>query len=154
VRLGVDPRDIRSGTTYVGLENIAEGGEFNGVRPVDAGELASSKFAFTSRHILYGKLRPYLRKVASPDFDGVCSTDILPLLPGKNLDRSYLKHFLRLESSVAFATSRSVGVNLPRISPTVLGTISVPVPPIDEQRRIAAILDQAEALRAKRRQGV
>lgn len=51
---------IEDGVLYVGLENIESGGNFLGVRMVDAGELASSKFAFTSKHLLYGKLRPYL----------------------------------------------------------------------------------------------
>lgn len=43
----VDSTAIETGTLYVGLENIESGGRFIGVRPVDAGELASNKFAFT-----------------------------------------------------------------------------------------------------------
>ncbi len=150
-RDAVAPDAIASGTTYVGLENITGDGEFSSVRTVEAGDLASTKFLFSSRHILYGKLRPYLRKIARPDFDGICSTDILPILPGRRVDRDYLCHFLRLDTSVSFAESRSVGVNLPRISPGVLTTLQVPLPPLEEQRRIAAILDKAEALRQKRR---
>jgi type I restriction enzyme S subunit len=150
-RDAVAPEAIESGTTYVGLENIKGDGRFSSVRTVEAGDLASTKFLFTSRHILYGKLRPYLRKIARPDFDGICSTDILPILPGRRVDRDYLCHFLRLDTSVSFAESRSVGVNLPRISPGVLTTLQVPLPPMEEQQRIAAILDKADALRQKRR---
>lgn len=150
-REAVPPEAIKSGTRYVGLENITGDGQICGVRGVDNGDLASTKFSFTPRHVLYGKLRPYLRKIARPDFDGICSTDILPLLPSPRVDRDYLAQFLRLDSSVAFAESRSVGVNLPRISPTVLGTLEIPLPPLAEQRRIAAILDKADALRQKRR---
>lgn len=153
-RLGISPEDIRSGTSYVGLENIAEGGDLINVQPVSNGDLASTKFAFTQKHVLYGKLRPYLRKIARPGFEGICSTDILPILPGKTIDRDYLAHSLLLDSSVSFAVTRSVGVNLPRISPSVLETLRIPLPPMEEQRRIAAILDQAEALRAKRRQAL
>jgi type I restriction enzyme S subunit len=150
-RDAVAPDAITSGTTYVGLENITGDGEFFSVRTVEAGDLASTKFRFSNRHILYGKLRPYLRKIARPDFNGICSTDILPILPGERVDRDYLCHFLRLDTAVAFAESRSVGVNLPRISPGVLSTLQVPLPPIEEQRRIATILDKADALRQKRR---
>ena len=64
------------------------------MRGVDAGELGSTKFDFTDRHILFGKLRPYLAKVALPNFNGVCSTDILPILPGEEVDRRYLCWFL------------------------------------------------------------
>jgi type I restriction enzyme, S subunit len=150
-RDAVAPEKIQSGTQYVGLENITGDGQFIGVKAVDNGDLASTKFIFTAHHVLYGKLRPYLRKIARPSFNGICSTDILPMLPGPKVDRNYLAHFLRLDSSVAFAESRSVGVNLPRISPSVLETLAMPLPPLEEQRRIAAILDKADALRQKRR---
>jgi type I restriction enzyme, S subunit len=150
----VDPSTIESGTIYVGLENIQSGGEFIGVRSVDAGELASSKFAFSSRHLLFGKLRPYLAKIARPDFSGICSTDILPVLPGPRLDRNYLANFLLTPAIVALATSRATGANLPRLSPHALAELSVPLPPLAEQLRIADVLDRAGALRVKRRVSV
>jgi type I restriction enzyme S subunit len=151
-RQAVSPDEITSGTTYVGLENITGEGAFVDVGTVNAGELASGKFRFSGEHILYGKLRPYLRKIARPQFNGVCSTDILPIRPGSSVDRDYLAHFLRLDTSISFANSRTTGANLPRISPSALESIELPLPPIGEQRRIAAILDQAEALRTMRHQ--
>jgi type I restriction enzyme, S subunit len=147
----VDPAAIENGTLYVGLENIESGGRFVGVRPVDAGELASSKFAFSPQHLLYGKLRPYLAKIARPDFDGICSTDILPVLPGPDLDRGYLAWLLLTPEMVALSASRATGANLPRLSPTALAELKVPLPALAEQRRIAEILDKADTLRAKRR---
>ena len=150
----LEPSAIVTGTLYVGLENIQTGGDFVGVREVQSGDLASSKFAFTPRHVLYGKLRPYLAKISRPKFAGVCSTDILPVLPGPDLDRDYLAHFLLRPQSVAWANSRATGANLPRLSPRLFGEIRIPLPPFPEQRRIAAILDAAEALREKRRQSL
>lgn len=147
----VEPTAIESGTLYVGLENIESGGRLVGVRPVDAGELASSKFAFTPQHLLYGKLRPYLAKIARPDFEGICSTDILPLLPGPNLDRGYLAWLLLTPEMVALASSLATGANLPRLSPHALAELKIPLPPLPKQRRIAEILDKADALRARRR---
>lgn len=150
-RNAVAASDIESATTYVGLENIEPGGKFVGVREVDEGELASNKFAFTEHHLLYGKLRPYLAKIARPSFGGICSTDILPVLAGDELDRDYLAHFLLQPAMVDFANSRAAGANLPRLSPRVLAEFLIPLPPLPEQRRIAEVLDRAEALRAKRR---
>ena len=147
----VEPSEIRAGTLFVGLENIETGGRFANVRPVDSGELASSKFLFTRRHILYGKLRPYLAKIARPDFEGICSTDILPVLPGPELDRGYLSWLLLTPEMVSLAASRATGANLPRLSPDALGEIRIPLLPLPEQQRIAAILDKADELRAKRR---
>lgn len=153
-RDGVLPNHIKSGTLFVGLENIKKGGGFEGVSTVDEGELASTKFAFTPKHLLYGKLRPYLAKIALPDFEGVCSTDIIPILPGPKLDRRYLAHYLLTPKMIALASDRAAGANLPRLSPRVLIDFPIPLPPIDEQRRIAAMLDKAEELRAKRRAAI
>jgi type I restriction enzyme S subunit len=150
-RSTVAPKDIEKGTTYVGLENIDSNGHFSGVGQVEQGELASGKFIFTEHHVLYGKLRPYLAKIARPNFRGVCSTDILPLLPGTEVCRDFLAHYLRQPCMVEYATSRSAGANLPRLSPNVLGDFKIPLPPLPDQRRIAAILDRADDLRAKRR---
>ncbi|MEO8197833.1 MAG: restriction endonuclease subunit S [Thermoanaerobaculia bacterium] len=147
----VEASAIQDGTRYVGLENIVTGGEFVDLREVQGGELASSKFSFSPRHVLFGKLRPYLAKVARPQFHGVCSTDILPILPGPSLSRDYLSHFLLLPESVAWANSRATGANLPRLSPRILAGMQLPLPPLPEQRRIAEVLDRAEALRTKRR---
>ncbi len=153
-RRGVAPESIGAGVLYIGLENIERGGRIVGVTPTTDGQLASTKFSFDTRHVLFGKLRPNLAKIARPTFEGVCSTDILPLRPGPQLDRDYLAHFLALPDIVRLATSRATGVNLPRLSPTELQKFELPLPPIEEQRRIADILDRADAVRTKRREAV
>ncbi|AXJ09361.1 restriction endonuclease subunit S [Arthrobacter sp. PM3] len=153
-RKGISPDEISDGTTYVGLENIMSGGRFVGVAPVSNGELASTKFKFEDEHILYGKLRPYLAKIAVPTFAGICSTDILPIRVGAHADRMYVTHYLRQQEVVDQVNSMATGANLPRISPKSLESVELPLPPLDEQRRIAAILDKADALRIKRRQAL
>ena len=150
-RSGIPPELISDGTTYVGLENMTGDGMFLDVREVDNGELASTKFAFNENHVLYGKLRPYLRKTTRPDFRGVCSTDILPISAGPQLNRNFLYHFLRLPETVRLATTRSSGANLPRISPRILEEFEIPVPSLPEQKRIAEVLDKADSLLQKRR---
>lgn len=150
----VSADEIVDGETYVGLENIVSGGSFSQVGTVVAGQLGSSKFRFDEEHVLYGKLRPYLAKIAAPSFAGVCSTDILPLRPGPQLDRRYLLHCLRTPEMVGLADRRSSGANLPRLSPKALEEFPIPLPPIEEQRRIAAVLDAADALRVKRREAL
>jgi type I restriction enzyme S subunit len=150
----IAPSDIRTGTMYVGLEHVESSGQFVGVREVTSGDLASTKFSFDSTHVLYGKLRPYLCKIARPTFAGVCTTEIVPIKPGPRLDRGFLFHFLRQPRMVEFATSRCSGANLPRLSPKTLVEFEIPLPPLSEQRRIAAVLDEADALRAKRRQAL
>src|SRR5690606_22802023 len=71
----VEP-DERPGDRYLSLEHIES--ETN--RIIDCGsasDVSSTKSVFRAGDVLYGKLRPYLNKVAVPDFGGICSTDIL-----------------------------------------------------------------------------
>lgn len=150
----IAPECIETGTKYVGLEHITGEGSLEAAQTVKSGQLASAKFRFGPDHLLYGKLRPYLRKIARPSFDGICSTDIVPLMPrnGK-ASRNYLFHYLRTDKMIELATSRSAGANLPRLSPRLLAGFPVVAPRnVDEQERIAAILDKVDEIRRKRRQ--
>jgi type I restriction enzyme, S subunit len=153
-RGSVTPEAIKAGTTYVGLEHIDSDGGFTQITQVGAGDLASNKFSFNENHILFGKLRPYLRKTACPSFRGVCSTDIVPILVGPRIDKRFLLHFLRHPKTVEQSTLRCSGANLPRLSPKDIAATTVPLPPLPEQRRIADILDKADAIRKKRKQAI
>lgn len=150
-RSSVVPSNIAGSTRYVGLEHVDSGGRIESTATVESEGLKSSKFRFSTDHVLYGKLRPYLRKVSCPEYAGVCSTDIIPIRPGPRLDRRYLYHWLRTDDIVSLSTSRSSGANLPRLSPKELVKFHIPLPPLPEQKRIAGILDAADGLRAKRR---
>jgi len=142
------PEEIETGTSYLGLEHIESGGRILGYQRVGAGELQSNKFMFDPGTLLYGKLRPYLAKICIPNREGCCSTDILPIRPSQKLDISYLKHVLLWKPYVDKANSLCSGANLPRISPSSLLGIEIPLPPLEEQRRIAAILDKGESIKA------
>lgn len=151
-RRGVDPLSLPPETLYIGLEHIERGGQIIGHATVGGAGLTSTKFRFTPEHVLFGKLRPNLGKVCRPDFPGVCSTDIVPIRPSVRLDRDYLARYLSLQKMIDFAASRATGANLPRLSPAVLTTFPIPLPSLEEQRRIAGILDHADVIRAMRRQ--
>ncbi|WP_018689621.1 restriction endonuclease subunit S [Ahrensia kielensis] len=69
--------------------------------------------------------------------------------PTANLDKKYLYHFL--ETKVADNLEISSGVAQPNLSADQIRKMQIPLPPLDEQKRIAAILDKADALRRKRR---
>src|SRR5690606_11336330 len=70
------------------------------------------------------------------------------------VDRMYLLHFLRSPIQVTEASNRATGINLPRLPPKELAATKVPLPPLAEQRRIAGILDAADALRRRRREAL
>ena len=153
-RQSVHPSKVDAATPYLGLEHLDGDGGIDCIQTVGSAGLKSNKFQFSDRHILFGKLRPYLRKTVRPGFSGVCSTDIIPILPKEGVSRDYLFYFLRTPDTVNLATSRCSGVNLPRLDPKQLASFQIPLPPFDEQKRIAEILDKADALRAKRREAL
>jgi type I restriction enzyme S subunit len=70
----------------------------------------------------------------------------------EKLDPRFLYHWLK--ANKAHLKSLGNGATFKEVSKEVVSRISIPLPPVEEQRRIAAILDQAEALRAKRRQAL
>ena len=153
-RQSIHPSEVDAETPYLGLEHLDGDGGIDCVETVESAGLKSNKFHFSDRHVLFGKLRPYLRKTVRPEFSGVCSTDIIPILPKGGLSRDYLFYFLRTPATVELATSRCSGANLPRLSPKQLVSLQIPLPPLAEQKRIAAILDAADALRATRRESL
>ena len=101
----------------------------------------STTFAFDSRHILYGKLRPYLNKVALPNFEGRCTTEAIPLLPDSRTDRHFIAWILRRKETVDAAMKDKTGSRMPRTNMDVLLNLEIPLPPLPEQKRIAAILN-------------
>ena len=153
-RQSIHPSEVDADTPYLGLEHLDGDGGIDCVETVESARIKSNKFCFSDGHVLFGKLRPYLRKTVRPEFSGVCSTDIIPILPKDGLSRDYLFYFLRTPATVELATSRCSGANLPRLSPKQLAALQVPLPPLYEQKRIAGILDAADALRAKRREAL
>jgi len=117
--------------------------------------LGSSTFSFEAGTVLYSKLRPYLNKVIVADEAGVATTELVPLRcdPEKLLPE-YLAYYLRSPEFLGFANVVVAGAKMPRMVMGEFWKHQVPLPPLPEQRRIAAILDQADALRAKRREAL
>jgi type I restriction enzyme S subunit len=102
----------------------------------------SSTFRFDDRHVLYGKLRPYLNKVALPSFEGRCTTEMVPLLPSEDVTRQFLAWALRRPEAVHCAMLGRTGSRMPRADMRALLNMRIPLPPLAEQRRIAAVLNE------------
>lgn len=135
----IDP-EANSSFPYLGLEHI----ESNSSKIIGqgiAGDVTSTKTVFYAGDVLYGKLRPYLNKVAIPDFNGVCSTDILVFHQNQFIINRYLMRYLSTEKVVEYANLNSKGNSLPRVSFDSLAQIPLPLPPLAEQRRIVAAVE-------------
>ena len=112
---------------YVALEHLAPGSPtLRGWSK--AGAAASAKTLFRTGDVLFGKLRPYLRKAAPAPFDGLCSTDILPLFGRNRLDTRYLAQLAQWCPLQQHAVATSSGTKMPNTSWAQLGGIHVRSP--------------------------
>ena len=130
---------------YIGLENIESNtGILVNFTPIDSSKIKSSKTIFTKNEVLYGKLRPYLNKVHLPEFDGICSTDILSLTPKSNIDRKYLAYFLRSQLVLSHVNKSVHGTKMPRTKIQVLQEFLIQLPDLPIQKQIIQNIKSAE----------
>lgn len=138
-------------TPYVGLEHLAQGFPAFVGRGTES-EIKSSKTAFKTGDILFGKLRPYLRKGAQADFDGVCSTDILAFRTKSGCESAFLRFLVHSDEFIDHAKSTTSGVQHPRTSWPSLKEFRLSLPPLPEQKKIAQILSTVQrAIEAQER---
>ena len=132
---------------YLGLEHLDSGSPFlNGKAQSSAS--TSTNNIFYKGDVLFGKLRPYLKKSVGAPFSGYCSTDILVLRPAENIDAGYVAKLFQSEAVFAEANATAIGTKMPRTSWGSLRSFEVFCPHLPEQRRIAEILDTLdEAIR-------
>ena len=129
---------------YIGLEHIEQQSlRLNSVGSAE--NLLSNKFHFLKGDILYGKLRPYFRKVYHPRFEGVCSTDIFVIKNKKPVSKDYLFYLIATEEFTSIANSGSTGTHMPRADWGQLKNSTWAIPSsLVEQESIASILSSLD----------
>ncbi len=129
---------------YIGLEHIEQQSlRLNGIGR--SKNVLSTKFKFYSGDVLYGRLRPYFRKVYQPKFDGVCSTEIYVIKNKFNVDKKFLFYLAASEDFTNIANSGSTGTHMPRADWNQLVTSKWLIPAdIREQQKLASILSSLD----------
>jgi type I restriction enzyme S subunit len=141
----VDPRKKEFlDLTHVGAGNIeSKTGAFVDLKTAREEGLISGKFLFDESMVLYSKIRPYLMKVARPDFDGLCSADMYPLAPLPNeIIRDYLFHLLLSKRFTDYAIQGSARAGMPKVNREHLFGFKVWLPDVKKQKELAAKLDE------------
>ena len=116
-------------------------------------DLNGSIIQFDTENVLYSKLRPNLNKVVLPPKDGFSTSELLPLRPdARVLNRDYLAVFLRSDSFVTWAVSKTAGAKMPRLGTKDLMNAEIPVPTIEQQKKIAEKFKKLEQLISLRKQ--
>lgn len=126
-RRGVLPSELSPGTPYIALEHMPRQRiALDQWRVAD--DVASNKSRFKRGEILFGKLRPYFHKVGVAPTDGVCSTDILVVIPTA---REWFGFVLGHISSVEFVNhtdAASTGTKMPRTNWSDMSRFEVIIP--------------------------
>ena len=136
----VNPLEIEE-IPYISLEHIEKDtGKLLGHGR--SSDVRSSKTKFNRGDLLYGKLRPYLNKVYVSDFEGVCSTDLLVFSKGELLSNAFLLYRFLCRDFVNYASHNVNGVNLPRVNFQTLSRFKISLPPLPEQHRIVAKIEE------------
>jgi len=95
--------------------------------------------------------RPYIMATSGCIHDGWL---VLRPHDEKIVWREFFYHLLGSQAVYDRLAGRAAGSTVKNLNTDIVASIEIPLPPLDEQKRIAAILDKADALRAKRRQAI
>lgn len=105
---------------------------------IESCEQQSTKNLFEKNSVLFGKLRPYLRKFAKPKFKGVCSSEIW-VLTGIKVSNDYLFQYIQSEQFSELTNIQS-GSKMPRADWGVISEAEIEYPCLAEQTKIANFL--------------
>ena len=132
------PEQLSADYIYVGLEHLEPNNtsidNFDSVSKV-----TSSLTPFDVGDVLFGRLRPYLHKVAIAEMFGFCSPEILVLRANSKVLPQMLLLFCDADSTINICVERSAGTRMPRTSTEDLASIEIKLPPIVEQIKLAEL---------------
>lgn len=128
IRGNVKIKNIDPNTKYLGLEHLPRKSiaitSFDTVASVQ-----SDKLLFKERDILFGKIRPYLHKVALAHFSGACSSDTIIIRPKQKEFEGFLLFTVFSETFIELATVSSKGTKMPRADWDFLKKLEILLPP-------------------------
>jgi len=133
---------------YIGMEDIESNtgiiskGVYNKTNNIGN----AGAYLFNENHILYGRLRPYLNKVATPAFSGRCSTELIPILVSDRINKDFLSIMLRSEDSVNFAMGTNTGARMPRTDMNAFKNFPIPLPTAELQQKIMMQINEEIAI--------
>jgi type I restriction enzyme S subunit len=145
----IDPKENKYHKLYqIGSDSIQAGtGKIIDLKRVEDKQIISGNYLFDESMIVYSKIRPNLNKVCIPNFKGLCSADIYPIIPKKNIvSRELLFQIMLSDFFLKQAIKSSMRTGIPKINREDLGMIKVILPTNKEyQQAIVNILSISDS---------
>ena len=92
-------------------------------------------------------MRPYLNKVFLPDDKGFGTSELVPLLPKKNIHKIFLTEYLKNDKIVDFLSQKVSGAKMPRVIMKEFRDLNLIFPPIELQNKFAERIEKIEKLK-------
>ncbi|MBG59922.1 MAG: hypothetical protein CMJ16_05630 [Peredibacter sp.] len=145
----VNPTDEKFSSLFqIGSERIdANTGKINTFKTAKDLGITSGNYLFSEKDIIYSKIRPYFKKVAIPDFAGLCSADIYPLrLKSESILKEYLFYFMLTEKFTRKLLRFQNRTGMPKVNRDELSSMFIPYPDDkNEQKQIVSILEEIDS---------
>ena len=138
----VDPSDPKySNLIQIGSERIeANTGRITEKKTAKELNITSGNYLFSEEHLIYSKIRPYFKKVANPDFAGLCSADIYPIKPKTDkLNKEFLFYFLLTDRFTNTLLKFQNRTGMPKVNREELNSMHIPLPSYNEQLEIVKV---------------
>lgn len=139
----ISPNDIKNDMWSLDLEDIEKdtGAILNKVCASER-KISGDKVIFEKGNILYSKLRPYLLKILVAPDDGICTPELVPFDTYGEIYNRYIMWVLKAPHINFAVNAVSYGVKMPRVGTETMVNLLVPLPPLEEQHRIVAKIEE------------
>ena len=139
----ISPNDIKDDMWSLDLEDVEKntGAILNKVC-VSERKISGDKVIFEKGNILYSKLRPYLLKILVAPDDGICTPELVPFDTYGEIYNRYIMWVLKAPHVNFAVNAVSYGVKMPRVGTETMVNLLVPLPPLEEQHRIVAKIEE------------
>lgn len=142
-KLKVSPNEMTPDMWSLDLEDIEKGtGRIHTFCNATKRKITGEKVRFFKGQILYSKLRPYLKKILVAPEDGICTPELVPFSVYGGMNAEYLVNVLRAPHVDYVINSVTYGVKMPRVGTETMVNLLVPLPPVAEQKRIVAKIEE------------
>ena len=138
----ISPKDITDDMWSLDLEDIQkESGAILTRTTASERKITGDKVLFYKGQVLYSKLRPYLKKILIAPDNGICTPELVPFNTYL-VYANYIVYILRSPHIDYVVNSVTYGVKMPRVGTETMVNLLIPLPPLSEQKRIVAKIEE------------